>query len=365
MKNLLEQAIQNLEYAQPGEKTITLGFDGCSDSICRAVRKKDRETVEFFETMAEFGDYLSSKSGVSCSIELDESVRKPGGNCAIFASAVSECNVNTSVIGLFGKNQINEVFDEMREKCELYSYGNNAIAMSLEFRDGKVMLSPNVKMKHDAWEQIISCIGEEKLKKVFADADMLALVNWSELEYASYLWEKLYDYLAQTPDKSKEIFVDLADCSRRSKADIREMLDILEKLATVRTVILSLNENEAMEVGKMLFGRSIADYQELCQQLGSEIAVDGVVLHSCRDCYSCIGHKIYTLPTQFNKDPKLLTGAGDNFNAGYALGRLCGAPSDVCNVYGNAMSSYYITHGESPNIMQLKEHIKQWYSSLE
>lgn len=365
MKNLLEQAIQNLEYAQPNQKTITLGFDGCSDSICRAVRKKDRETVEFFETMAEFGDYLSSKSGVSCSIELDESIRKPGGNCAIFANAVSECGVNTSVIGLFGKNQINEVFDGMREKCELYSYGNNAIAMSLEFKDGKAMLSPNVKMEHDAWAQIVACIGEEKLETVFADADMLALVNWSELEYASCLWEKLYAYLAQTPDKSKEIFVDLADCSRRSKADIREMLGILEQLATVRTVVLSLNENEAMEVGKMLFSEEISDYRQLCGRLGNEIAVAGIVLHSCKDCHSCIGHKIYSLPTQFNEAPKLLTGAGDNFNAGYALGRLCGAPSDVCNVYGNAMSSYYIMHGESPNIMQLKEHITQWYNSLE
>ncbi len=365
MKNLLEQAMQNLEGAQLREKTITLGFDGCSDSICRAVRKKDRESVEFFETMAEFGDYLSSKSGVSCSIELDESIRKPGGNCAIFANAVSECDVKTSVVGLFGKNQINDVFDEMREKCELYSYGNNAIAMSLEFRDGKVMLSPNVKMKHDVWEQIVDCIGEEKLNAIFAEADMLALVNWSELEYASYLWEKLYVYLAKTPDKSKEIFVDLADCSRRSKADIREMLDILERFATVRTVILSLNENEAMEIGKMLFTEEVSGYSELCGRLGEKIAVDGVVLHSCRDCFSCIDQRIYALPTQFNKAPKLLTGAGDNFNAGYALGRLCGASSDVCNVYGNAMSSYYIMHGESPNTAQLKEHIKQWYSSLE
>ncbi|MGI5849860.1 MAG: hypothetical protein ACOX8Q_07330 [Christensenellales bacterium] len=367
MKQIIQSVIDNLNASHLKGKTITLGFDGCADTICRVVKKYNEDQLELFETISHFSEYLAQKSGISCSIELEEQTTKAGGNGPIFATAVSEYGINTSVVGLFGKSQCNEIFDELKSRCKMYSYSKNAMAIVLEFNDGKIMLSPRVRINGDVWEQIVAAVGEDNMQSVFADVDMLGLVNWSELEYCTTIWKRLFEYLSKTPDKSKQIIVDLADCSRKNVRSITEMLDLLEQFTYIRKVILSLNESEAMELYRVLCNKSHSgeDYEKLGFTLADIIKVDRLVLHSRKCCYSYEAGRISSMPTQFNETPKLQTGGGDNFNAGYALGCILDFPPEYCNVLGNAVSSYYISYGKSPGLKELKRHLEQWYLSLE
>lgn len=61
-------------------------------------------------------------------------------------------------------------------------------------------------------------------RKLFQKADLLAVVNWSELPYAGKLWKDLYlDCFADEPsDFSRYVFFDLCDISRRSAGECRE-----------------------------------------------------------------------------------------------------------------------------------------------
>ncbi|MCL1928530.1 MAG: hypothetical protein FWG07_07045 [Treponema sp.] len=364
MKKLIEEALGCLDSGKLRKKRITLGFDGCADIICKVIKNNDNETANYIETITEFGQYITKMDRLSFSLELDEKFSKVGGNGAIFANAISTCGVETHAIGLYGKERIDEVFDELKRKCKLYSYHKNALAISLEFNDGKIILSPKVNMLGDVWKKVVAAVGDENLSYVFSETDMLGLVNWGELGYASLLWKCVYDFICVTQDMSRQIIVDLSDCRRRTEEDIRGIMDLLGKFSKIRYITLSLNETEALELGRHFGLLEGNDYDKLCRKLAAKINVQRLVIHCRRYCYTCENGEIYKLLTQLNNSPKLLTGGGDNFNAGYAIGSLLGLRGEVCNVYGNAMSSFYIMHGKSPDIGDMSKHLEKWHLEL-
>ena len=55
------------------------------------------------------------------------------------------------------------------------------------------------------------------------------------------------------------------------------------------------------------------------------------------------------------KKPKLSTGAGDNFNAGFCLGLIAGLSLDQSLCTGTATSGYYVRNAASPSLDQLVE----------
>ena len=364
MKQIFEEILRSLNVQDLKSQKITVGFDGCCDSVFRVVKNRHSNGSEYFKTMSEFGEYISQKGGVSCSIELEEITRKVGGNCAIFAGAVSALGIETSAVGLFGTDNIHSAFADLAGACKLYSYGENANAIAMEFNDGKVMLSPSVKLKTDAWDSILSSVGVKKMNQIFLQTNMLALLNWSELEFSTHIWSKLYEYISVYPSSDQQIIIDLADCSRNSKDDICEMLTLIELFNEKRKVILSLNENEALQLAKH-FDLPQKDYREVGQALARHIKAQTIVIHTARACYTFEYEKVFEAPGQYNSRPKLLTGAGDNFNAGYAIGRMLCLDADCCNILGNSVTSYYVTHGVSPNIFELIDHIKMWRDSLD
>ena len=365
MRRLIREAIDRLDEGALQGKRATLGFDGCSDVICRVISNNNNGSIKYLDTIEEFSRYIARMSGLSCSIELDSLQRTAGGNSAIFAGAISGCGVATTVVGTYGKGHIPEVFDALREKCRLYSYHDNTSAFSLEFTDGKIMLAPKVVITGEVWQRVIQAVGEENLEDVFLGPDLLGFVNWGELDYATSLWRDACGFVAQRPDLSRHIMVDLADIMRRTAEDIGGLTSLLEDCAKIRAVTLSLNETEAMELGRHFGLPAKGDYGELCEGLASRIDIHRVVLHATRACYTSENGATCWLPTQFDEAPRLLTGGGDNFNAGYAAGLLLGLRAELCNVYGNSMSSYFIKNGKSPNLSDMRNHMEKWYLELQ
>jgi predicted phosphoribosyltransferase len=62
--------------------------------------------------------------------------------------------------------------------------------------------------------------------------------------------------------------------------------------------------------------------------------------------------------------PKVLTGGGDNLNAGYSLGLLAGYEIHYCMLLGMAASGAYIQNGISPNISELIVYLDKWANKL-
>jgi sugar/nucleoside kinase (ribokinase family) len=62
----------------------------------------------------------------------------------------------------------------------------------------------------------------------------------------------------------------------------------------------------------------------------------------------------------FVAKPKITTGAGDHFNAGFCLGKLLGFDNDLSLLTGVTTSGYYVRSATSPTIAQLTELLRKW-----
>jgi sugar/nucleoside kinase (ribokinase family) len=58
------------------------------------------------------------------------------------------------------------------------------------------------------------------------------------------------------------------------------------------------------------------------------------------------------------EEPKILTGGGDNFNAGYALGCLMELEMEERLLLGMGCSGTYIQNGKSPDLSELGEYLE-------
>ena len=66
-----------------------------------------------------------------------------------------------------------------------------------------------------------------------------------------------------------------------------------------------------------------------------------------------------TFAGPFVQQPKISTGAGDHFNAGFCLGRVLGFGLEESLCTGVATSGYYVRTAESPTAQQLAEFIAE------
>jgi len=62
----------------------------------------------------------------------------------------------------------------------------------------------------------------------------------------------------------------------------------------------------------------------------------------------------------FTAKPKITTGAGDHFNAGFCLGKLLGMDNPMALLVGVTNSGHYVRTAESPGVEQLAATLRQW-----
>ena len=345
-------------------KTITVGFDGCCDILVRLIRNIDTQTGEktYFSLIKEYGEYIIDKQGKSCSIGFEEKFKRIGGNAPILANALGTLGIKTNVIGTLGYPEIDEVFHRMSDNCILFSYDNIQTATALEFSDGKIILSPQHVTNKRVWENIKKIIGQHNMKPLFFDADVIALVNWSEINYATELWGDLYKEFEQAAkiDRQKYVFIDLADCSRNRIQDRIRIMEDICRFSKFRKVVLSVNENEAGVLYETFFDKQENDYLKTGEKLMNQFGFDILIIHTRRESFTFTEKDIVRVPTFYVDSPVISTGGGDNFNAGFTLGLMLGADMQTCSVLGNALSSYYITSGHSPGLACLEKHLLKW-----
>lgn len=348
-------------------KIVTLGFDAFIDSVVQVIRQKDTDgKVHYFESTQAFGEYIVEKGHKSFSLEMEEITTKLGGNMPIMANAVAQMGPKVSCIGPMGKTDIHPVFVPMQKNCKLYSYADPGFTKVLEFASGKIMMAEMTGLNNIPWEFIRDSVGINTFRDLFSQSDLIAMLNWSELDNSTAIWRGLLkDVLPSTASNRHIGFFDLSDCSKREPHSIAEALSLLSDFSQYWDIVFSLNLNEATIVSNVLGMESTghSDIKKMCDYIFEKLSVHTVIIHTSKSSVARDPFGLSKENSFFLKQPAISSGAGDNFNAGFATGRLMQQPTKTCLAMGNATSALYMQSAKSPSIDEVIEFLAKNSSS--
>jgi len=375
-KDKKTKLVEILAGKDPSIFKMLIGFDGFIDEIIHAVDKRmDAEHFTRIETISSFGDRIKRASGLSTNIELYPSQKKIGGNGPIMCNALAMHDANITYLGALGTPNIDEVFLQMPKNVTLKSFANSGHTDAIEFDDGKLMLGKMASLNEVTYENLIHAIGKDQLVKYFEEADLVAMVNWSMLPYMTTLWEKLISDilpLLKKRDLRPILFFDLADPEKREDKEIIKAITLMKHFNSHYRVVLGLNKKEAYDIANVLDlfdDASLTNMQvsleDLATALYEYIGVYSVVIHPVDRSCTVIDGQFYEETGPYVEKPKLTTGAGDNFNAGYCLGLLLDLHPDQALLLGMSTSGYYVRQAMSPNFDELKAFIIDWHHNFE
>ncbi|MBU1093930.1 MAG: hypothetical protein KKH01_05665 [Firmicutes bacterium] len=360
-----------LKSKNPANLKMVIGFDGFIDEIIHVVDKRmDSEQFSRIETIELLAKRIEKASGLSTNIELVPVQKKIGGNGPIMCNALAKHEASINYIGALGVPTIDDVFHGMANNVKLHSIATAGHTDALEFNDGKILLGKMTSLNNVTFENMISHLGKDELVKLLSETDLFATVNWSMLPYMTDLWKKiLTEIVPLLPKKVKKpiFFIDLADPEKREKEEIEEALGMLKLFKNHFFVVLGLNKKEAYDVANeldLLDDSSLVKMQvsleDLNQALYEYLEVDSVVIHPVDRSCTFIKNQFYEELGPYVERPKLTTGAGDNFNAGFVLGLMLDLTPDQALLTGMATSGYYVRNAESPTFKQLISFIEGW-----
>ena len=173
--------------------------------------------------------------------------------------------------------------------------------------------------------------------------------------------EIMYEFLHQIgdhlPGPRKPIFIDTADPTKRSEADIRRFVEILPRLADKFEVYLGFNLRESAFIGRAVglteFPDAPQDVLTYSEHLRKRLGIDALVIHWSRHAVGNDVDSAVCVEAPFTDNPRISTGAGDHFNAGFCLGCLLGGDLESNVQLGVATSGYYGREAKSPTLAEL------------
>lgn len=361
-RDFWEQARKQINQ-RTAHYTVVIGFDAFIDTIVQPVATRiDRTTFIPIDTISAFAQRIAAAANKSCNIELVVKQQKLGGNAPILANALAALGEAPSLIAPVGAASVHPLFVPLQQKCtHIISLGDPGSTDALEFSDGKIMLGKHASLLDITAESIETHCPDERLCELLHAIDLFASVNWTMILAMTKVWKFLAEKIFPKISPPKWTFVDLADPAKRPPEDILAALSELKKMQPASQVILGLNEQESRQV-LQVYGVdsdpamwSKGQMEQYARILLQKSNLSMIVIHSLHfaaaafqdDAYSCDG--FYT-PT-----PKLTTGAGDNFNAGFLCGLLHELPLASALRLGTAVSGYYARFLHSPTLDELTE----------
>lgn len=347
----LTSFIESPRSVSPG--SCFVGFDGFVDEIAKAVDQRDETQRTDFSQIGRFAERIASFAGKSGNIELVVQQKKIGGNAPILAQSLVEGGQHVTLAALLD----DPIFHPLSVRCKkIYNLGSPGKSTAVEFLDGKVIFGKMEGMITLTAESILDQIPDflEELET----CTLFASVNWTMLPAMNALWQILIETtLPKLSPKKRIFFVDLADPAKRTDRDLLEGFRLIKEMGRFYEVYLGLNQREAERAASAL---NIVTHQmetmELAKTLKKAIGVNHVLIHS--PLFACDGS--YLVQTPYVKEPKLTTGAGDNFNGGYLNALLFGFAGQEALQFGAAAAGYYVRFGKSPSLEELALFLQEW-----
>ena len=345
------------------DRTAFLGFDACIDNIVHIVREKDENTVTgYFTDSRQFGEFLLNLDNKSCGVELQTKLTKIGGNMVITGNALGNLGIKVDCIGTFGLPDILPIFRSMSANCTLHTIGDTISATALEFNDSKVIMFDPGPYNKLNWKGIKDLVGIDRMKQLISGKQLISFLNWSEIENSSLIWKGILDEILPSIVQTEMrpfFFTDFSDCSRRSKKEIQFVIDLLSRFRNYFKVIMSLNQNEADLVARALDLTPDASDKDFIISLFNLTNADVLIIHRTKDALAYDGSTFEKCDTFFCKEPEILTGGGDNFNAGFCYTLFHDFDLFQSLLVANAVSGSYVKTGISPDVDNLIDFLKQ------
>lgn len=366
MQSRLKELYQRLQKVNPAGLTAAIGFDGFVDEIIEVVdRRTSFDSYTGMNTISQFGERIIRAAGLSTNIEFVPKTVKLGGNGPIMANAMVHLGTDVSYVGALGRPNVHPVFTELVERCsQVFSLAEPGHTDALEFDDGKVMLGKMETLNDVNWASLKEIVGEEKLKEIFGNSDLIATVNWTMTPYMNEIWDGLME-LIPVDDTRPFFFVDLADPGKRNPEDTQAALQIIAQFSRHYRVILGLNRKEASEIAhvrdlKLSKPAEEVELEEIVCALGKDLDLWCVLVHPTFEAGAFVEGQYFHVEGPFTTKPRLTTGAGDNFNAGFCLGLMLELSVEDSLALGKATSGFYVRNMRSPSWAELQEFVEIW-----
>ncbi len=345
-----------------------VGLDGFVDEILHVVDKRfDNERFERLATIEQFGRKILAAAGQSSNYEFVVQQMKLGGNGPIMANALASHGLGVTYVGALGYPTVHPVFAGFAQIANVVSIADSGHTDAVEFEDGKLMLGKLTSLNDVNWKTIVERLGVSALRELVNSSRLIAMTNWTMLPHMGEVWDKLAsEVLPGLPahDKGRRLFfVDLADPEKRTGEDLLAALRQLSGLQRHVDVILGLNLKESTQVADVLGIKTPAEpepaIEATARSIRAALSIHTVVIHPRKGAAAADAGGSAAFVGPFVKSPKISTGAGDHFNAGFCLGRVLGLGLAESLCTGVATSGYYVRTAVSPTAQQLADFIAE------
>jgi hypothetical protein len=303
------------------------------------------------DNLKSFGELIVQRADGGVGLEIVPKRRCSGGFTPNVGRVPALLGLNPTLLGLYGRQDIDPAFDEFKENCKLVSLGDSAVTLVFEFSDGKILMSALKSVANLTWNDLVSFFGETKLKELFTGKDIVGLGYWSLTPgFDGFLKGYLSQYEGRTAPK--RMFFDFADIKKKSNESLMESLQLMKQFNDKIPMTISLNEHE----GTDLFSRFGMESKEAPQQMAAdltvlrkEIGVDELVIHTPHFAVASnsADGEAYAMQ-EFQKKVIRTAGAGDTFNGGYLCASLGNLSMKERLAIANAATAFFVTQATAP-----------------
>jgi hypothetical protein len=364
-EKICQSASAKLSAVLPTISSVSalVGLDGFVDEIIAVVDKRlDRDRYEPMKTISVLGNKILQAAGQSSNYELHVKQTKLGGNGPIMANALGAVGLQVTYIGNLGYPTLNPVFTELARRSKVISIAEPGHTDALEFEDGKLMLGKHQSLGDVNWKNLVERVGKEQLTSLVNKSRLIGMVNWTMLPFMSDILKKLQkEIFPQCPRRERIVFIDLADPEKRTHADIEAALNVLSGFQSFADLILGLNLKESTGIAQVLGMKLPKDPEPVIEETAAGIrkkmGISCVVIHPRKGAAAATETQSASFAGPFVQQPKISTGAGDHFNAGFCLGRVAGLTLEESLCTGVGTSGYYVRNAQSPTGRELADFI--------
>jgi sugar/nucleoside kinase (ribokinase family) len=327
------------------------------DWIVRAVDRRTGPEPDAFvpiRTIEGFAARCAAAAGKSTNVEIVDQETRWGGNGPLLAGALAVLGMRSTFVGAVGQtgdwSRLDPTYQPLDEVCEtVVPITAPGRTEALEFDDGKIMLNRTSSIQALTWELIVDRVGLDRLRELMRGAKLIGLVNWSLMGRGEEVWRGLMaDVLSHTRDADRpHVFVDISDPAKRTDESLRSALETLREVNGVAPVTLGLNLAEGERVASVL-GLDFERGRDGVAELRSALDLECLVIHPRDGAGGATEGEAAWFDGPLARSPRVSTGAGDHFNAGFAMSRCAGLELAESLAVGCATSGLFVRQGRAP-----------------
>ena len=343
---------------------VLLGCDGFVDEVYQIVNvRKSLTDFTAMDNLREFGELIVGRADGGVGLEIVHKRRCSGGFTPNTGRVAAFLGLRPTLAGLYGAKEIDSAFHEFVDNCDLLSLGDPAVTLVLEFSDGKILMSDLKSVATLTWNDFVDFFGEEKLKELFAGADILGLGYWSLTpDFDNFLAGFVSQ--ADSANPPRRMFFDFADIKKKADECFGETMALIKKFNDKIPMTLSLNEHEVSElfsrVGVECASEEPADVAAALTVAREKIGIDELVVHTpvfgaASSVSDGEGFAIQDTQSEVIRT----AGAGDTFNGGYLCASLGNLTIEERLNVANAATAFFVTRATAPSKAELLAQIEK------